>query len=409
MRGARKARCSSKLLPAEWARALSNSAYTSVGLTSRAATPDAELVRRPQSLAGDQAADPVVGPDLSGTMSTAEIGVRLIKPTEVYALFESARAHSAGRSFEEQRAFLAPLMSRFSHVAAAHPYAWFSREYTSQEICEITPQNRLVSEPYTKRMNAFPNVDQGCAIIVTSLATARRLGLVDRSLFVWSGANNTETAPSTRPDLGDAPAMRAASAATLDAAGVGADDLHMIDLYSCFPIAVEIGAAALGVSLDDPRGLTVTGGLPFFGGPGNNYSAHAIATLFEQLPERGGLGYVGANGGFLSKHSMGVYGSEPPPEGFRLADTSAQQAQIDSGALPVAAEADGEATVIASTVAYGRDGSVQAAPVVASLSDSTRVVAQADAALLGDLSGTSLVGERVRVSGSPLSYHLVSE
>ncbi len=375
--------------------------------SARATAPDAKLATRPEPLPGDNVADPIVGSDMSGVVSAAEIAARLVKPTEVYALFESARAHSVGRSFEEQRAFLAPLMSRFSQVAAAHPYAWFSQDYTPEEICQVTPQNRLVCEPYTKRMNAFPNVDQGCAIIVTSLARARELGLADRSLFVWSGANNTETAPATRRDLGDAPAMRAASAAALASAGVGADDLDLIDLYSCFPIAVEVGAAALGVSLDDPRGLTLTGGLPFFGGPGNNYSAHAIATLFEKLPERGGLGYIGANGGFLSKHSMGVYGCEPPPEGFRLADTSAQQARIDADALAVAAEAEGEASVVAATVVYGRDGRVEAAPLVASLGDGTRVIAQAEGRLLGDLAGTNLVGERVRVSGSPLTYDII--
>ena len=105
---------------------------------------------------------------------------------------------------------------------------------------------------------------------------------------------------------------------------------------------------------------------------------------------------------------MGVYGCEPPPQGFRLADTSAQQAQIDAAALPVVTEADGEATVLAATVVYGRDGLVQAAPLIASLSDGTRVIARAHQALLGDLAGTSLVGERVRVSGSPLAYDVVA-
>ena len=162
----------------------------------------------------------------------------------------------------------------------------------------------------------------------------------------------------------------------------------------------------LGVSLDDPRGLTVTGGLPFFGGPGNNYSMHAIATLADRLPNSGGLGYIGANGGYLSKHSMGVYGTSPPPRGFLVADTRDAQARIDAAALPIAISAQGPAEVVASTVAYARDGSVARVPVIATLEDGRRVAADADESIRPSLAGVSLVGARIRISGSPPTYRV---
>ena len=162
----------------------------------------------------------------------------------------------------------------------------------------------------------------------------------------------------------------------------------------------------MGIELDDPRGLTLTGGLPFFGGPGNNYSMHAIATLFERLPDCGGLGYIGANGGLLSKHSIGVYGTEPPPAGFAHADTAQQQAEIDASAIAAVADGSGDATVVASTVVYGRDGAASAVPVIATLDDGRRVVAKADESTLAKLPNTSLVGERIRVSGSPCSFRI---
>ena len=167
--------------------------------------------------------------------------------------------------------------------------------------------------------------------------------------------------------------------------------------------------ALAGGELDDPRGLTVTGGLPFFGGPGNNYSMHAIATIVEQLAEVGGLAYVGANGGILSKHSIGIYGSQPAPRGFVEADTSNQQARIDAAALPVttpAAGIDGPARVVASTVVYNRDGSVADAPVIATLDDGRRVAARADESLRESLDGRCLIGARIRVSGNPLIYQI---
>jgi len=344
-------------------------------------------------------ADPVVGASLEHMMGPAEHAAALNVPAEVYPMLECARAHAEGRSLEAQRARLAGLMTRFSERASLNPHAWFRRAFSADEIGTPSAENRLTAEPYTKRMNSFPDVDQASALLLTSLAVARELRLEDRAIFVWSGASCAEPPPAQRPEPGTAPALRAAARAALDAAGIGADELRFIDCYSCFPIAVEAGADALGAALDDPRGFTLTGGMPFFGGPGNNYSGHGIVSVVERLREAGGLGYVNANGGFLSKHSTGVYGSEPPPRGFRLADTRAEQAAIDAAARPVRTDARGAARVVAATVVYDRSGQVARAPVIADLADGQRVAAQATPGALEKLAGKNLVGESVRIDG----------
>ena len=373
----------------------------------RAAEPGASFMRGlPSQDDANGPPDPVVGPPLDNMTCNAEKAIRLFLPTEIYPLFESARAHKAGRSFAEQRAYLGPLMSSFSHVAADHPFAWFRKALSPAEVATASADNRLIAEPYPKQMNAFPNVDQGAAVIVTSLARARELGLDDGCLYIWSGANLAEPPATSRPDLSDAPAMRAAAAAALDSAGVGPDDLALIDLYSCFPVAVEIAAEGIGVPLDDARRLTVTGGLPFFGGPGNNYSMHAIATLAERLPEVGGLGYIGANGGVLSKHSAGVYGTSPPPRGFVAADTGEQQAAINAAALPMTTDAQGPATVAAATVVYDRNGQITDAPVIATLADGRRVAARAHESIRSSLSATNLTGAAIHLTPSPPTYTL---
>ena len=112
------------------------------------------------------------------------------------------------------------------------------------------------------------------------------------------------------------------------------------------------------------------------------------------------------NGGFLSKHAVGVYGSQPPPRGFRTADTSREQSAVDAAALPVTTAVVGDATVAAATVVYERDGSVRSAPAIATLDDGRRVVAMAEPSLLSQLAGRNLVGERIRVEGAPLTYRL---
>ena len=165
-------------------------------------------------------------------------------------------------------------------------------------------------------------------------------------------------------------------------------------------------AAELGIDTLDPRGLTVTGGMPFFGGPGNNYSSHGAASMFGVLREVVGLGLVTSNGGFLSKHSIALYGTTPPPKGFRAPNTLAAQRSIDAEALPTALEASGDATVNATTVVYDRDGSVAKVPAIATLSDGRRVAAQADSSMLPDLAGVNLVGRKIVVKGSPITYTL---
>jgi acetyl-CoA C-acetyltransferase len=373
--------------------------------SARASSPQsASFMEQAARRAAEGPSEEVVGPSISGVLGRALGQARVYEPALVYPLFESARAHEAGRSYSEQRRFLAPFMARFSQIAAEHPYAWFRRARSPEELATPTSDNRLVSQPYTKLVNAFPYVDQGSALLLTSLARARALGLGDRCVFPWAGASTSEPQPAARRQLGESPALGAAARAALSAAEIGVDDIAHFDLYSCFPVAVEVAAEALDVDLLDPRDLSVTGGLPFFGGPGNNYSGHAIATLVERLREAPGVGYVSANGGLLSKHAVGIYGATPPVLGFRLADTSKEQAEIDAAAIPVALEASGEARVEADTVHYDREGVIASAPIVARLDDGRRIVAQAEPGALGERSDESLVGERVRVEGAPPLY-----
>ena len=366
--------------------------------------------------------DPVVGDALPG-LGTAETAIGLMAPIHVYPLFESVVAAGAGRTADEQRRVIGAVFAPFTRVAAANRFAWFPDVLTADQIATPAPDNRIVCEPYTKRMTAFLGSDQGAALVVCSLAAARLAGVADRAVFVWSGAGvNDVRFPSARPDPGRSPAIAAAGralfAAGSEAGGVTVDidDIDVIDLYSCFPSAVELGAEALGLALDDRRSLTATGGLPYFGGPGNNYTTHGIGSVCEQLRGRGGagpaLGLATGLGWFVTKHALGLYGTEPPPGGFRLADTTADQARIDDDAVPVAEAVDRptDATVVAATVARDHDGTPTAAPLIARLPDGRHVAAapadDAVTAAVGGLDIPSLVGTSVVVDGGPPRYRL---
>jgi acetyl-CoA C-acetyltransferase len=356
--------------------------------------------------AGDAPPDAVVGDDRAG-VGSVEWSVGLGAPVHVYALFESVIAHRARRSAAQQREVLGTLMTRFTEVAATQPAAWFPTVRSPTELASITPDNRLIAEPYPKRMCAFLNVNQGAAVLVTSLAAASAAGVAEEAVFCWSGADATEVwFPTARPDLGSSAGLRAAAGAALTAAAVGVDDIDAFDFYSCFPCAVEMAVEALGIVPDDARGLTTTGGLPYFGGPGNNYSLHAVATMVERLRRFGGTGLVSAMGWYATKHAVGVYGATPPAHGWRRGETTEAQQVIDSSALPVADEANSPGVVVAATAVIGRDGAVSAAPVIARLPDGRQMAAAASPDELTALAGRDLVGAHIEVSGTPPRYRL---
>ncbi|MGH9295380.1 MAG: acetyl-CoA acetyltransferase, partial [Acidimicrobiales bacterium] len=340
--------------------------------------------------------------------------------------FESVLAARAGRSPDEQRAFVGELLAPFSKVASNSPYAWFRESLSADDIAVPRPGNRLVAEPYTKKMTAFLGGAQGAALLVTSLGFARRHRLAESPMFVWGAASANEVVSlAARRDLGRCEALEIAASAALAQAGTGVDEMGHLDVYSCFPSAVQIGASALGVGGGDPRGLTLTGGLPYFGGPGSNYVTHSIATLFERLRDQGGhgadaSGLVTGVSWYLTRSSVGIYGAGPPPSGsYRPADSAALvrlQRRIDADALQTLSspERPVEAVVEASTVVYDRMGTARSAPVVATLPDGSRVAAAASEGEAVQVAGRFLPGQRVVIypaaagvpPGSPPTYRL---
>jgi acetyl-CoA C-acetyltransferase len=320
------------------------------------------------------APDLVLGIDRTGT-SADEQARSLILPTQVYPLFENALRAVAGETIEAHQVRISELWARFSSVASGNPYAWSPQPRSAAEIRTVSPDNRMVGFPYPKLMNANIQTDQGAGFIMCSAAAASAAGVpTDRWVFPVAGADaHDHWYVSDRWALHSSPAIAACGQAVFDLAGVGIDDVGHVDLYSCFPSAVQMGAAALGFPLEDPdRAPTVTGGLGFAGGPGNNYVSHAIAAMVEVLrADPGAVGLVSALGWYATKHSIGLYSTEPPSRGFRLAG-DAPQATVD--ALPsrgVDGSYTGPVAVETSTVIHERDGSA-ALGIVACLTPAGR-------------------------------------
>jgi acetyl-CoA C-acetyltransferase len=341
----------------------------------------------------EDVASPVVATNDPPPLTAAEYGQGLNLPTNVYPLFENARRARLGWSIPEHQEHLGQLWSNFARVAATNPYAWIRDAPTGETITTPSADNRMVAFPYTKLLMANMPVDMAASFIMTSFEHATSLGVArDRMVFPVCGADaNDHWLISDRPQLDDSPAMRALWRAMGDL-GVTSDDLAYVDLYSCFPTVVQSACDVLEIDAFDRRRVpTLTGGLTFGGGPGNNYVTHSIASMVDALradPDHGGL--ITALGWFCTKHSWGTYATTPPREGFRW---TSPQATIDALPRCASEQRDGPATVESYTVTHASNGEPERLIIAARTPDDVRTWCHStDVSLMIEAESVELIG-----------------
>ena len=343
----------------------------------------------------------LVSEDLTMNMPE-ELERKIMMPIQIYPMFETALRAQAGRTIDEHQKHISELWARFSAVAAKNPYAWSPKEYTAEEIRTPSANNRMIGFPYTKFMNSNNDVDMSAALIMCSVEKAEALGVPrDRWIFPQSGSDAHEHAfVSHRNHFYDTPAIELAGRRVLELAGMTINDIDLVDLYSCFPAAVQLGAKSLGLDINSQ--LTRTGGLPFAGGPWNNYVMHAIATVATELREgKGKTGLVWANGGYTTKHAFGVYSTEPPADGFKYDYPQDQIDALPRRSLASPAEAAGDVTVEAYSVMHDREGNPERSILSCLLDDGRRAWGEtSDIAAGRDMCVTEWVGKRVRLDAS---------
>lgn len=316
----------------------------------------------------------------------------------IYPMIENAIRRARGRAIEAHQKALGRLFERFAAVAKANPLATRRKGYSAEEIVTVTRDNPIIGFPYTKLMNASAYVDMSAALLVMSEAKADELGVpAGKRVHLHGCAEGIDHwTISERYELDRSPAIRAVVAKTFDMAGKRLDDVAMFDLYSCFTSAVEIGAQEIGLAEYDPRGLTVTGGLPYFGGPGNNYVTHSIAEMVQRVRAKpGAFGLVTANGNYVTKHAAGLFSTTPIGHPWEREAPAILQRHLDGLPKPPFTERpNGPAHVETYTVVHGRDGP-QAGIVMGRLENgNVRFVAvtPADTATLADMETRDQLG-----------------
>ena len=309
---------------------------------------------------GDPGRDPEEIGEMRPGVNAYEKSYSLNFPVNVYPLFENAIRGAKGRDVPTHLKAMGKLFSPFSKVASENPYSWFPTYRSPEEIATPSEKNRFVGFPYTKYLNAVIEVDQAAALIMTSVGKARELGIPEsRWIYLHGCADASEIWNVTeRVNYHTSPAIRMIGKKAFAMAGLDVGDLSFIDLYSCFPSAVELACRELGIAEDDPRGLTVTGGLPYFGGAGNNYVMHSVATMLDKLRARpGAFGLCTGNGWYVTKHSAGIYSTKPTEGRWQREDPKSYQKEIDTEPHPeVVEKPEGAAKIETYTVVMDRKG-----------------------------------------------------
>jgi len=277
-----------------------------------------------------------------------------------YPMFENAIRGDKGLSISEHSLEMGRLFSNFASVAANNPLADRRQGFTPKQIATVSSDNPYIGFPYTKLMNSNAFIDQSAAIILTSVAKAKEFGIPNEKWVYLHGCADAydHWYLSDRINFYSSPAMSKVAQEAFEMADCTLTDIDALDLYSCFPSAVQIACDEMNISLDDPRGLTVTGGLPYFGGPGNNYVTHSIAEMINKVRASPGIkGLVTANGNYVTKQSAGIYSTEPVEKPFSPKNPSIYQAQINSQKGPSVTEfANGNATIETYTIMHDRKG-----------------------------------------------------
>ncbi len=332
----------------------------------------------------------------------SEEAVGLKMPIHVYPLFENALRAARGLTLSEHREAMGKLFAPFTKRAAGNPQAWFPTERSADELTRVTEVNRMICFPYPKYLNAVMATDQAAGALIASQSMARKLGVPEENWIYWRGGAFEVEEPwflSDRPSYAESPAMRNCHTTALANAGLSLDEIDLIDFYSCFPSAVSMACEMLGLSEEDSRGFTLTGGLPYAGGPGNSYSFHSLAAAVLSLREKAGEhAMVTGNGWYLTKHSATILSRQPSPGPTTPNATLTSDATRTHWKAPtveVVEEANGPAEIETYTIVHDREGVPSEGIIIGRLRDGKqRFLANtpADPELLAELERIELIG-----------------
>lgn len=333
----------------------------------------------------------------------AEVAAGLHMPVGLYALAESARRAASGRGLTEHREHLARMYARFSEIASLNPDAWVREAKSPDEICEAGKHNPMQAFPYARSHCSTWNVDQAAALLICSEEKADALGIEARQRIypVASAESSHMVSLSARADFSRCLGAELAAEAIYSETGIGPEQLDLVELYSCFPIAVECFAEAARISLD--RDLTITGGMAFAGGPYNNYFFQATAKAAQLLKTGAGrTAMLSCISGIMTKQAFALWSTERPRNGFARLDVT-EEVAARSKQVEVEIRFNGEGRVSGCTVIYSRRDDPYAVLLVDTAAGTRALITSTEPQVLRSIETEEWVGRMVKAVDGKLA------
>jgi acetyl-CoA C-acetyltransferase len=319
-------------------------------------------------------------------VAAGAIAAGFVMPVQQYAAIDNALRAAEGLSINAHCAAIDSLWSRFDNVATTNPEAAFAGGRSAAALRSNGGDNRPLAFPYNKWHATQWGVDQAAALLLCADDVADSLDVpVGRRVYPLVSLSSSHSVPlSKRALLHRWPAMAVLGRVAEAHVGRSLTEIEFIELYSCFPAAVRVQQRELGLALDGTP--TITGGMPFAGGPFNNFVFQATAAMARRLRAHPtAMGLVTTVSGLLTKPGLAVWSATPSVEPL-IADLAAEAA-AETATLDAVDDYHGPATVATYTVRSDREGP-SAIVVIADTPGGQRTVAVIEDRALAALATT---------------------
>ena len=197
----------------------------------------------------------------------------------VFAEAGMEHARKYGTTFEQ----FAKVSVKNHHHSTMNPKAMYQIETPLETVMNA----EMISYPNTKLMCSV-NVDGSAAAVIASESKAKELGLMSRAVKVRASvmtSDRWQERDLVMPDVNTC--TREAAAKAYEMAGLGPDDIDLVELHDCFATAEILHYENLGLCGDGEAGRMIDEGEVALGG---------------RIP-------VNVSGGLLSKgHPLGATG-----------------------------------------------------------------------------------------------------
>ena len=294
--------------------------------------------------------------DLYGDEELAELGAMAVG---YYATMETAIRKNDGEGIEEHQNNIALMYEEFSKIASENKDGWLNHPYAKEDILETSKKNKMLAYPYNKLHCTSWNVNQSAAIIICSEELANELEIDNKKRVypISSSENNHMIAIQQRPKLYESLGMTYAANSINKMIERLDIKLDAYDLYSCFPAAIKMFTKSIGLDSEIPK--TVTGSMPYAGGPLNSFVIHSTVKMIQKIRAlEVKYGLITGVSGMMTKQSFCIWGKEYK-EHFIFDDVT-ERAKLDESPIELSNISEGKGEIIGYTIIEGSENAAKA-------------------------------------------------